>query len=301
VSIFILAVVYAVAAHGAFDRGPQRLFLAGVGVSAATAWWFARPRRWWLPFALALPLAAWSVIAGAAAGNIGGAAPVLGLLFGVAAAAFVGLTAGDRRELLLDGLLLTGAGVAALGWVGVAWRIDPLAMIETGLWRAASTLTYENAAAALLAPLAVVALARASVRPERASDRLVATMLVVGVGATMSRAGLLGLAVGLVVLAVCTPLRRLLPVALPVLAGSAVAIAGLVAVSPASVHRSHLVPVLALSAGAAISAAQVTWTRRTIALAGVVAAIGLIVAAAFVVAPAPTDRKSTRLNSSHTS
>ncbi|MCU1449252.1 MAG: hypothetical protein JWP02_1422, partial [Acidimicrobiales bacterium] len=251
-----------------------------------------RAPRWWAPVVLALPLAGWSVVAAAAAGDVGGAAPVLGILFGVVAAAVVGLTAGDSRDLLVDGLLWIGAGVALLGWAGVVWRVHPLAMIETGLWRAASVLTYENATAALLAPLALVALARAAARPERAADRLMAMVLVVGVGVTLSRAGWAGLGVGLVVLAVCIPVRRLLPVVPRALAASAVAIAGVVAVSPASAHRGALVPVVALAAGAAICVVRVPRHRRAAAVIGVVLASVVIVAGAVVGRGASTFRTS---------
>jgi O-antigen ligase len=153
--------------------------------------------------------------------------------------------------------------VALLGWVGVAWRVDPLAMIETGLWRAASVLAYENATAALLAPLAAVALARAAARPDRVSDRLLATVLIVGVGATQSRAGVAGLAAGLLVVAFCVPLRRVLPVAVPVLAGAGIAVAGVVAVSPVSTHRGPVPAVVALAVGAAVAVVRLRWNRRT--------------------------------------
>ena len=73
--------------------------------------------------------------------------------------------------------------------------------------------------------------------------------------ALLSRAGWLGLGVGLVVLAVCIPVRRLLAVAVPVVAGAAVATAGLIAVSPAATHRPVAVPVLGVRLGVAPDAA----------------------------------------------
>jgi len=235
-------------------------------------------------------------VSAAVAGDVRGAAPVLGILFGVAAAAIVGRSAGSNRDLLLDGLLLIGVAVALLGWAGVVWRIDPLGLVEQGVYRAASTLTYENAAAALLAPLALVALARAAARPERTVDRLVATALIVGVGATLSRAGWLGLGVGLVVVAVCIPWRRLLPVAVPVLAGAAVATAGVIAVSPAATHRPAVVPVLALGAGAWICVARGAWTRRRVAAAAP-AGVGMLLAAGAVLGHAATSVSSARRTS----
>jgi len=91
---------------------------------------------------------------------------------------------------------------------------------------------------------------------------------------------------------VAVPMRRLLPVAVPVLAGAAVAVAGVVTVSPAAVHRGQLLPVVALVAGGAISITRVTWNRRTVAVAGAVGAVALVVAAAFVGAGSATFRSS---------
>jgi O-antigen ligase len=298
VVVSLMAVAYGAAARGAFKPGPQRLFLAAVGVSAVVAWWSARSSsRWWVPVALAVPVAVWSVVAAAADGDMAGVAPVLGIVFGVVAAAVVGLGAGDSRDALVDGLLWIGAAVGMLGWVGVVFRVTPLGQVETGLWRAASVLTYENATAALLAPLALVALARAATRPERAADRLLAAALVVGVGVTMSRAGWAALALGVVVLAVCSPRRRLVAVALPVLVGAAVATAGVVAVSPVSVHRTPLVAIVALAAGAAIAVARMPTDRRrrTLVEAGVVCALGLV-GAAVVAGPGASTFRSSRLS-----
>ena len=294
--MFILAVIYGVTAHGGFDAGPQRVLLAGVGLAAALAWWPARTTpRWWVPLALAAPLAVWSVVAAAVDGDVGGAAPVLAILFGVVTAGVVGWAAGEYRDQLVDALLLIGAVVGLVGWVGVAWRIDPLGQVEVGVWRAASTLTYENATAALLAPLAVVALARAIARPARVADRLVAVALLVGVGATMSRAGWLGLAVGVVVVAACVGLRRFLVVAVPVLAGAAVATAGVVAVSPANEHRSALVAVVALVVGAGLVVVRMSGRGGRLVL-GVICCGVVVAAVAAFAGPGAHAVRSSRLS-----
>ena len=295
--MFLAAVAYGAAARGAFPTGAKRLFLAGVGAAALLAWREARRTpRWWAPFALVAPLAAWSLVAAGAAGDVGGAAPVLGILFGVAAAAVVASTAGDSREVLVDGLVVIGAVVGLIGWIGVVWRVHPIAAVEVGVWRAASTLTYENATAALLSPLAAVALARAAVRPERATDRLLAVALLVGVGATQSRAGLAGLAAALVVLVLCLPLRRLVPVALPALAGAGIAVAGVVAVSPVGAHRGAWVAVLALVAGAAVSTVRLRWNRRTAAWVAAGAAVVAVVGAGAVVGRSASAVRTSRFS-----
>jgi membrane associated rhomboid family serine protease len=69
-----------------------------------------------------------------------------------------------QRDALAAAAVTVGALAAASGWVGVAWRVTPWALEDQGLWRAATTLTYANAAAGLLVPLAMLAVARLATR-----------------------------------------------------------------------------------------------------------------------------------------
>src|SRR5581483_3067981 len=103
-------------------------------------------------------------------------------------------------------------------WAGVAWRLPRFAvLVEHRLWRGGSTLTYPNAAAAALVPLALLALALLIARPDKPLRAAAGYLLLVGVGATLSRAGFLALLVGFGVLAVLAGVRavwHVLPVAL---------------------------------------------------------------------------------------
>jgi O-antigen ligase len=90
--------------------------------------------------------------------------------------------------------------LAATGWTGVAWRLRPWALEDQGVWRAATTLTYANAAAGLLVPLALLALASLAAAPRSPLLSVAASALLVGVGATASRGGLVALAAGVGVL-----------------------------------------------------------------------------------------------------
>jgi hypothetical protein len=187
--------------------------------------------------------------------HIAGAAGVVALLAGVAVIVLTvaGLGFAARRQ-LADMVLAVGVFLAATGWIGVTFRIQPLAHADGGLWRAATTITYANASAAVLGPLALWALARAAVRPGW-SSRLLATGLVAGVGATMSRAGLAGFVLGLVVLAWLMGRRGLWRVsARPVLAGCVV-IAGLLPGMPTSRPAEPLWAFLGLVVGVAIALA----------------------------------------------
>jgi hypothetical protein len=93
------------------------------------------------------------------------------------------LSVEDRELLLVAGVL-----VAMAGWLRVAVRITAWAWEGDGIWRASSTLTYPNAAAAVLVPLAVLAVARLVEVPRSMSLVVVAVVFLTGVGATLSRA-----------------------------------------------------------------------------------------------------------------
>jgi O-antigen ligase len=107
--------------------------------------------------------------------------------------------------------------------LGVVWRLEPRAQRD-GLWRAASTLTYANATAAVLVPLTLTALALLFRKSRSLPLGLVLTVLCTGLAVTLSRAGALALLVGLAVLVLMWIVLRAL---LPPLAGAAVAFVGL--------------------------------------------------------------------------
>src|SRR6185369_9218372 len=112
------------------------------------------------------------------------------------------------RDRCAGALLAAGVAVAATAWLGVAWHAPRFVqLVEHRLWRGASTITYPNATAAVLAPLALLALGLL-VRHRPAPARTAAAyLLLVGLGATLSRAGVIALAAGLVVLALAAGVR----------------------------------------------------------------------------------------------
>ncbi len=112
-----------------------------------------------------------------------------------------------QRELCAVAAVGVGVLIAITGWIGVAWRIQPWALPVQGIWRASSTLTYANAAAAMLASLSVLACGLLLARPRSLTRAAAAYLLLVGLGATLSRAGLLALLAGLVLLAVLAGVR----------------------------------------------------------------------------------------------
>ena len=202
-----------------------------------------------------LALAVWALLRAALAGT-----PATGFdwaLFGAGTAAAVSVcrrldTA--TRETLLGGAFAIGTVVAAAGWLGVAFHDRPWGLPSQGLWRAATTLTYANAAAALLVPLALVALSRLAATPRPAYLSLAATSLLAGAGATLSRAGAAAFIAGFLVLCGLRGPRVVVRAAAGPIAGAGVVLLGLVPSLPAAAPARPLVAAIALAAGLALAA-----------------------------------------------
>src|SRR5262249_60489968 len=129
------------------------------------------------------------------------------------------------RESAAGALIAVGVVVSVTAWVGVAWRVPRFAvLVDHRLWRGASTLTYPNAAAAVLVPLALLVIALLAAQPRSVLRALTAYLLLVGVGTTLSRAGFLALLAGFVVLAFLAGIRATVWHAAPSLLAAAVAL-----------------------------------------------------------------------------
>jgi hypothetical protein len=234
-----LALLIAALAAGTVAQGdyyPAGRILLVVLVAVAVSLVRVRPSRrmWTLPIACAA-LAAWILVRGLTGGGVLLAVAAIATLATFAAAVVVGAaTAGspgtgtgaaEARERFGEALVWLGALVGGAAWAGVAWRIPRfVVLVEHRLWRGAATLTYPNAAAAVLAPLALLALVRLLARPRDVSRVTAAYLVLVGLGATLSRAGVIAFAAGLVVLAI---LHKGVWRVLPILLGAAVGVAGL--------------------------------------------------------------------------
>src|SRR5215207_4412864 len=124
--------------------------------------------------------------AGAAAGRAGGRAGGLP----------PARARGPRRPADRGDRDLPGGGADRLGRGGLA--VGSLAWEGDGIWRASGTLSYPNAAAAVLVPVALVGLARLAGAPRSFPLVVAVTGLLAGAAATMSRAGALVALAGLV-------------------------------------------------------------------------------------------------------
>jgi O-antigen ligase len=183
-------------------------------------------------------VAAWSLGRAAGLGTIG---------LGLGTAALVGLTSATflltrseseaAKRVLLNGVLVVGGVVAMSGWVGVAFRWEPLAIPTAGLWRAATVITYANAAAIVLVMLALVGLGQLAAG-RNASRSVLLMLLLLGAAATFSRGGALAFGP-----------TRILAVLVAPAAGATVAFTGLLPALPQSAPPRPLLAVGALAAG----------------------------------------------------
>ena len=224
------ALSVALLAQGAYYLRAQLYVAALVGaallVSAGLTGLTSRDR------AIAFPiggLAGWAVIDAAVHDNMRTAVPYVALLAGVVALLLTcSRLDDDARHLLLAGLIGCGILVALLGWLGLAFHLARWTWQGQGLWRASSTLTYPNATAIILAMLALVVLSMLTEAPRSIPLLLGATVILTGLAATLSRAGLLAFAVGVLVLSALLGPRLLLRAGGAAVLGAAVAAIGLV-------------------------------------------------------------------------
>jgi O-antigen ligase len=279
------ALSYAAESQGAFYPGPFHVFVVLVGVALVTSIIRTRAATWprrlltdplvLAATALVLVTATSSALAGHPADAIG---TVTLLLTMIAAVAVVTALRPEERRLLAAGVVVIAVIVAVVGWAAVVARRQPEALTSQGLWRAASTLTYENALAAFLTAPALLCFDRLMTAPaRRVAWAGAGYLLLVGIGASLSRGGVLGLVVGIAVLGALRGPPALLRLGPPV-AGAVVALACLAPSVPvdSSMH------VALAGAGLVVGAVVAPWTdgsrrrRMTTAAAGVAVVGGAI-------------------------
>jgi hypothetical protein len=273
--LLVVALVVAIAAQGAYYGAGQQVVAVVLLLALFAA---LRARPWSRDDALLAPVgtgtafAAWATVSAAVAGDVTAALPVIALLTGVMVVLLaVGRLTRGQRDALAAAVVAVGGLVAATGWAGVAWRVTPWALEDQGLWRAATTLTYSNAAAGLLVPLALLAVARLAARPGVPAT-VAACLLLVGAGATLSRGGALALAVGAAMLTTLFGPGRILRAAGPPTLGAAVALVGLAPSMPASLPPRPALATAALVVGVSVAVGAARLHRRQLAV-GLAAAV----------------------------
>jgi len=244
-AILVAALTAGVVAQGGYYEPGRLLVLVLVMVAVV---WTVRVRQLAQPVPIACAaLALWALLRDPTLEAFAALATLVGF-----AGAFLVLQrlSTAARERFADGVVAVGALVAVTAWAGVAWRLPMLVvLVENKLWRGASTLTYPNAAAAFVVPIALLVIAR----PPTWSRKIVAYLLLAGVGAALSRAGFIALLAGLVVLAVRMGVKATLARATPPLIGAAIAVAALAPSFQAAGPPHPVVAVAGLLAGGVVA------------------------------------------------
>jgi hypothetical protein len=283
--LIFVALAAAVVSQGGYYP-PARTLVTVLVVLAFVVTLAVHPSSWRHAGPLLVSSAAlglWAVVRAGANGTPLSGLPVVATLACVVATVLV-VTQADvaQRELCVAVALGVGVLVAVTGWIGVAWRVPAFAWdADERLWRATSTLTYANAAAALLAPLSVLAVALLVGQTRSPVRAVMAYLLLVGLGATLSRAGALAGLTGLLVLAAFAGVRATARAAVPLVAAAAIAVAGLAASFPVTADPQPLLATAALAAGllVALGAGRLSGRVQAVALVVVVAGVGAVIAA----------------------
>ncbi|HYX44274.1 MAG TPA: O-antigen ligase family protein [Acidimicrobiales bacterium] len=254
--LLIAALAASVANQGAYYRAGQwlvALLLGAAFVGALCTHPWSRFDARVPPLTVGLALAGWALVRAAFAGDVTAGLPTVAVVAGAVAVVATARRAGDL-ETLASAAVALGALLAATGWIGVVWRVSPWALEDQRLWRAATSLTYANAAAALLSALMLFALGRLVGRRASALERAALCLTLVGLGGTLSRGGIAAAGAGVVFLVAVQGFRPVARAAAAPLAGAIIALSGLLPSMPASSPPRPVVAALALAAGLAIAA-----------------------------------------------
>jgi O-antigen ligase len=274
--LVLAGVAAAVVGQGAFYEAGQRMVVVLVAAAAVSAGGGVRlaevARR---PLnRMCAALGSWAVSSAGLAGDMRGALSTVLLLAGVVVVVETcrRLDA-QQRDQLVVAVVAVGVLVSCSGLAGVAWRRSPWALEDQGLWRAATTLTYANAAAGLLATVALLSLARAVAVPRSVLAAAANCLLLAGLGATLSRGGFVAFGVGVLVLARALGPRVVLRGAIPAASGAAVALAGLSLSIPAGSPARPGWAAAALVAGLLLAAVTARLDRRPLPAVAVLASL----------------------------
>jgi hypothetical protein len=206
--------------EGAFYPADAALVLSVSVVLAAALLWARPDRRSVAVVATMGALALWWLIRALAQGRPGAFFPLGASMIGFCCA-FLATTrlVAKYRVLATQLVVAVGAVSAAAGLLATTIRWYPLAMPAQNLWRLSTTLTYSNAAGALLAVALLVGLGL----DQRAyTTRLMVCLCAAGLVATQSRGAVLGAVVGVVLVPMAQLRRSAVTVGLGVLGGLAV-------------------------------------------------------------------------------
>jgi O-Antigen ligase len=265
---FVLIV--AVFNQGLFFRD-QFVPILGLTLVLALAATLHRPARAKL-LIVAVPLLVTTLVTSQIADEPILARPTIGgiLIFGLLLVVAQSASQDRARRMLIDAALMT----SAFAWVGVAFRITPYGRIAQNLWRGSSSITYSNAAAAVIAVGLLICLNRQRTRPSLFNGLQIVALLA-GFASTQSRAGAIALVVGFLILGIGSRCKGCSNLVGPLL-GGLIAGAAVVASSPITQDTRPLVAAAGLVAGVGIAIALDSYPLLRWPTVGAIAVVGVI-------------------------
>ncbi len=242
----LVALAAAVTAQGAFYPSDQRLIATPLAISVVLT--VLKYRSLVVPWSLLATggaLSLWALLLGDKFGDGAGIAYMVAAF--VAVVMVVASTARQERVALLGAVTALGVLLSLSGIVGVAFHMYELAIPGQGLWRASTTLTYANASGSLLGPIALVTLGRSNSEMGRSRVLWMSALVILfaGLGATLSRGGILAFGCGFLIILWRCDWRVIFSIMAPVLLGTAVALVGL---GPSFPENADARPTLAIGA-----------------------------------------------------
>ena len=217
--IILASLVFASLRQGAYHLWQHQVFVALLILGALALLRSIDLRLAYRVLLIAAPLVLSSVVSLALAGGRSNA-PSTFVLIGLIAVAMLAMAsvAGHHETTIVAALLGVACVVAATAIWGVAFQSTPWGRITEGVWRGSSSLTYSNAAAAILGPTTLLAMAKA-VNDNGRLYAVVATFTSIGFIATQSRGGALAFVLAGVLLLIHLGLRRFAAALIPMMFG----------------------------------------------------------------------------------
>lgn len=280
--MLVAALVFAVFRQGAYHQWQHQVFAwltCGAGLLLIAE--RAGRRALVLAAVIISPLLISSLISTALSGDRSDSRSTLLEILLVA----IGLAAGAavpqrERDTVVHAVLLVAVVVAATAIYGVATHGAPWGRITAGVWRGSSSLTYANAAAAVLGPGALLGFHHAAHRSNRFYP-VIACGLTIGLASTQSRAGVAATVLVGLWLIRSLGLRRFTETALPIVSGVVIGLPLLIVYASNDKETQAFVVIAAIVIGLATTA--LLWPLRK-QIRQPVAVFGAALAVAFVVA-----------------
>lgn len=166
---------------------------------------------------------------------------------------------GQHVNTVLIALTTIAVFIAATAIWGVATHSTPWGRITAGVWRGSSSLTYANAAAAVLGPVTLLATVRAAHTNNR-WFAVAGVFTAVGFASTQSRGGALAFVIVALGLVVHLGVRRTATTGLPMLLGVGIGLPAVLLRSSVDAQPAPLLVVALLLLG--LAATALTWPLR---------------------------------------